>query len=134
MAAVPARNRDDCFARWREDREEEALSSPSAQYVAPGIIGYSTLDGYGNWEPMAVYGSGWFPRVNAGWAPYRDGHWAWIEPGGWTWVDDEPWGFAPFHYGRWAFAEFTDVFRMQDDFAKKVEAEFARMIDAVAGK
>ncbi|MEP7297207.1 MAG: DUF6600 domain-containing protein, partial [Burkholderiales bacterium] len=20
---------------------------------------------------------------------------------GWTWVDDAPWGFAPFHYGRW---------------------------------
>lgn len=35
-------------------------------------------------------------------------------------------------YGRWAFAEFTDVFQMQDDFAKKVEAEFAKMIDAVA--
>ncbi|NWO11880.1 DEAD/DEAH box helicase family protein [Chromohalobacter salexigens] len=33
-------------------------------------------------------------------------------------------------YGRWAFAEFTDVFQMQDDFAKKVEAEFNEMIDA----
>ncbi|MGI8746549.1 MAG: DUF6600 domain-containing protein [Bryobacteraceae bacterium] len=32
----------------------------------------------------------------------RYGHWAWIEPWGWTWVDDAPWGFAPFHYGRWA--------------------------------
>ncbi|OIQ74967.1 hypothetical protein GALL_433710 [mine drainage metagenome] len=31
-------------------------------------------------------------------------------------------------YGRWAFAEFTDVYEMQDDFAKKVEAEFNRMI------
>jgi type III restriction enzyme len=31
-------------------------------------------------------------------------------------------------YGRWAFAEFTDVFQMQDDFAKKVEAEFDKMI------
>ncbi len=31
------------------------------------------------------------------------GHWAWIDPWGWTWVDDAPWGFAPFHYGRWAF-------------------------------
>ena len=30
------------------------------------------------------------------------GHWAWIDPWGWSWVDDEPWGFAPFHYGRWA--------------------------------
>ena len=26
-----------------------------------------------------------------------------IAPWGWTWVDDEPWGYAPFHYGRWAF-------------------------------
>jgi type III restriction enzyme len=31
-------------------------------------------------------------------------------------------------YGRWAFAEFTDVYQMQDDFAKKIEAEFDRMI------
>lgn len=35
-------------------------------------------------------------------------------------------------YGRWAFAEFTDVFEMQDDFAQKVEAEFSKMIEAVA--
>src|SRR4029079_3968935 len=35
-------------------------------------------------------------------------------------------------YGRWAFVEFGDVFQMQDDFAKKVEAEFNKMIDAVA--
>ena len=33
-------------------------------------------------------------------------------------------------YGRWAFAEFTDVFDMQEDFAKRVEEEFGRMIDA----
>lgn len=36
------------------------------------------------------------------------------------------------NYGRWAFAEFTDVFRMQDDFASKVEAEFNKML-ACAG-
>lgn len=35
-------------------------------------------------------------------------------------------------YGRWAFAEFTDVFEMQDDFAQKVEVEFSKMIQAVA--
>jgi len=27
----------------------------------------------------------------------------WVEPWGWTWVEDEDWGFAPFHYGRWVF-------------------------------
>ena len=37
-------------------------------------------------------------------------------------------------YGRWAFAEFTEVFQMQDDFAKKVESEFNKMIEAAAVK
>ena len=31
-------------------------------------------------------------------------------------------------HGRWAFAEFTDVWQMQSDFAKKIEAEFDQMI------
>ena len=34
-------------------------------------------------------------------------------------------------HGRWAFAEFTDVFQMQDDFGRKVAAEFERMVDSV---
>lgn len=33
--------------------------------------------------------------------------------------------------GRWAFAEFTDVFQMQQDFAAKVEKEFEKMIESV---
>ncbi|MHB8392795.1 MAG: hypothetical protein ACYDBH_25000, partial [Acidobacteriaceae bacterium] len=36
-------------------------------------------------------------------------------------------------YGRWAVAEFTDVFEMETDFAKKVAAEFDCMIDAQTG-
>ena len=32
-------------------------------------------------------------------------------------------------FGRWAFAEFTDVFQMQSDFATKVEGLFNTMID-----
>jgi type III restriction enzyme len=32
-------------------------------------------------------------------------------------------------YGRWAFAEFTDVYEMQDDFAGKIEKEFNRIVD-----
>ncbi len=35
-------------------------------------------------------------------------------------------------YGRWAFAEFTDVYAMQSDFAEVVEVEFNNMIAAVA--
>jgi type III restriction enzyme len=33
------------------------------------------------------------------------------------------------HYGRWTFAEFTDVYEMQSDFEAKVEAHFNEMID-----
>lgn len=35
-------------------------------------------------------------------------------------------------YGRWAFAEFTDVFQMEDDFTAKLEAEFDKMIESVS--
>jgi len=37
-------------------------------------------------------------------------------------------------YGRWAFAEFTDVYQIQSDFEARVEAEFNRMIDEVAAE
>ncbi len=35
-------------------------------------------------------------------------------------------------YGRWAFAEFSDVFQMCDDFAKQVESQFNQMIESAA--
>jgi type III restriction enzyme len=35
-------------------------------------------------------------------------------------------------YGRWAFAEFTDAYQIQADFAAKVESEFNKMIDSVS--
>ncbi len=37
-------------------------------------------------------------------------------------------------YGRWAFAEFTEVYRIEADFAAKVEGEFNKMIDAAAAQ
>jgi type III restriction enzyme len=36
-------------------------------------------------------------------------------------------------YGRWAFAEFTEVYQIEADFEKKVEAEFNKMIDQFSG-
>ena len=37
-------------------------------------------------------------------------------------------------FGRWAFAEFTDVYQIQAGFAAKVEAEFKKMIDSASGQ
>ena len=68
------------------------------------MSGVEDLDQYGGWSNDPDYGPVWTPTVIvAGWAPYSFGHWAWVDPWGWTWIDDAPWGFAPFHYGRWAF-------------------------------
>jgi hypothetical protein len=93
----------DEFDRWCGDRDRRYLSSTSRQYVGDYVPGYSDLDEYGRWESAQEYGQVWYPtNVSADWAPYRHGRWAWVEPWGWTWVEEEPWGFAPFHYGRWA--------------------------------
>ncbi len=35
-------------------------------------------------------------------------------------------------HGRWAFAEFTDVYQMETDFEAKLETEFNRLIDGVS--
>ena len=37
-------------------------------------------------------------------------------------------------HGRWAFAEFTDVYQIQSDFAAKVESEFNKMIESVVAQ
>jgi hypothetical protein len=93
----------DDFDQWCRSRDQREERAESARYVSRDVIGYEDLDEYGDWRSVPDYGYVWFPnRVAAGWAPYRFGHWTWIEPWGWTWVEDEPWGFAPFHYGRWA--------------------------------
>ena len=98
-ATAPPR---DAFGQWVAARERQRAQSPAMAYVSPDLPGYAQLDAYGQWSDDAAYGPVWYPAVTAAdWAPYRDGRWVWVNPWGWTWVDDAPWGFAPFHYGRW---------------------------------
>ena len=94
----------DDFDRFCSERDERYARSESSQYVPDDMVGYNDLDGYGEWDNSSDYGNVWYPtRVANDWAPYRDGRWEWINPWGWTWVDNAPWGFAPSHYGRWAY-------------------------------
>lgn len=37
------------------------------------------------------------------------------------------------NYGRWAFAEFCEVYQIESDFEARVEAEFNKMIDNLSG-
>lgn len=94
--------RQDAFGAWAAERNRLEDQSQAARYVPRGVVGYPQLDPYGSWGQDPTYGAVWYPRITVqDWAPYRYGHWAWVQPWGWTWVDDAPWGFAPFHYGRW---------------------------------
>ncbi|MCW5578512.1 MAG: hypothetical protein KIS89_07710, partial [Dokdonella sp.] len=96
--------RADDFDNWVASRQRAYSRSVSRQYVADDMIGAYDLDEYGSWSTARDYGAVWYPtQVAVGWAPYRSGYWSWVGPWGWTWIDNSPWGFAPFHYGRWVY-------------------------------
>jgi hypothetical protein len=64
---------------------------------------YDNLSG-GNWIDVEGYGYGWQPDLavnDTNWRPYADGYWAYTDDG-WTWVSYEDFGWATYHYGRWA--------------------------------
>ncbi len=60
---------------------------------------------YGSWQNDDSYGQVWIPAaavVGDNFVPYgTGGHWVRSEYG-WTWASNWSWGWAPFHYGRWA--------------------------------
>lgn len=67
---------------------------------------HDALAPYGDWVRVEPWGSVWAPRdVGPGWRPYTDGHWVWTSDG-WAWISDYAWGWAPFHYGRWAYDSY----------------------------
>jgi hypothetical protein len=82
------------------DQNEYADTDPSAldDFQQP-------LQPYGTWIDDSTYGTVWQPYpyvVGVDFMPYVSaGHWAW-DYDDWVWVSDYPWGWIPFHYGRWA--------------------------------
>lgn len=67
---------------------------------------YEELEPHGAWIKHQRYGLVWQPKVvrqKADWRPYNDnGRWLATDQG-WYWHSEYPWGWAVFHYGRWAF-------------------------------
>ena len=92
----------DDWDKWNYARTNALLDAVSARHVSPGTYGVSDLDRYGSWRVVDTYGSVWVPTaVQPGWVPYSTGSWTQDPSYGWTWVDTAPWGWAPYHYGRW---------------------------------
>jgi hypothetical protein len=89
---------------WAQRDQQISYSTP--QYVSADVTGYEDMAAYGSWSSDPQYGEVWMPNnVSADWAPYTTGSWSYVGPWGWTWVDSSPWGFAPYHYGRWAHGQ-----------------------------
>lgn len=102
----------DEFDNWATDRDSTIAARLRDAYYDTyydnDIYGADDLNGYGEWIHTASYGYIWRPSQNsinsyADWSPYRYGHWRWVPPYGWTWVNDEPWGWATYHHGRWVY-------------------------------
>jgi hypothetical protein len=92
----------DAWDRWNDARSDRYGESISARYLPSDVYGAEELDRHGHWRIVPTYGAVWIPyAVSVDWAPYSTGYWVWDAYYEWTWVDDAPWGWAPFHYGRW---------------------------------
>jgi hypothetical protein len=92
----------DAWDRWNYERTDGQIDAVSSRYVPDGVYGADQLDQYGSWRVVPTYGAVWIPTgVAPTWVPYSTGRWIFDPFYGWTWVDDAPWGWAPFHYGRW---------------------------------
>jgi hypothetical protein len=95
---------EDEFDHWARSRDAGWSDAATRRYVSPYMTGYEDLDANGQWSSDPEYGPVWTPsRVDPTWSPYSDGRWANVQPWGWTWIDNAPWGYAPFHYGRWVY-------------------------------
>lgn len=72
-------------------------------YLPPNIaMCAGDLDHYGEWVMIPGYGRCWHPYgVDEEWRPYHDGNFVWVGNLGYTWCGNEPWGYAPYHYGTW---------------------------------
>jgi len=86
--------------------QEEPIPQPEGDADVTSFD--ETLSPYGQWVDTGEGpndGRAWRPDpdvVGEDFQPYASGgHWVYSD-WGWTWESDYPWGWAPFHYGRWA--------------------------------
>ncbi len=102
----------DEFDAWSAGRDlivaDKLKRAHYNNYYDDDMYGADDLDAYGEWVHTSQYGWVWKPYASsisgyADWSPYRYGHWEWMPPFGWIWVNDEPWGWATYHHGRWVF-------------------------------
>lgn len=102
----------DEFDEWALERDTTIAARLARadydKYYDRDIYGAEDLSENGEWIYTRKYGYVWKPfrtatSSYADWSPYRYGQWRWVAPYGWTWVNDESWGWATYHHGRWVW-------------------------------
>src|SRR5215831_12710251 len=92
-----------CASGYEQTSVRANVSAPGAEIGMSSF--YDTLSPYGQWVQVAPFGWCWTPYdVPSDWRPYSDGQWQYTNYG-WCWAANEPWGWAPYHYGRWVLDE-----------------------------
>ncbi len=85
----------------RNDSRDEQQQGPSVDDFRSD----PALSSNGEWIDTPEYGTVWRPaNVDANWQPYYAGRWQ-STTAGWAWMSDEPFGWAVYHYGRWAYEQ-----------------------------
>jgi hypothetical protein len=112
-AAPPPAPTDAPVAQADPDGEtgDVAIGADDSQYADtdPSALTdfHGALDPYGSWVDDPTYGTVWTPSpsvVGDDFQPYvSDGSWTYDDYGNYVWASDYDWGWAPFHYGRWAY-------------------------------
>ena len=95
----------DSFDDFNAKRDQTMIAALNASpNLNPDIAGYDNLGAYGQWQDVAGYGQVGFPINRPAGLPTATD----LGPGetataglGWP---HEPWGWAPYHYGRWFYA------------------------------
>ena len=102
----------DDFDEWVSERNDVVASrlekAKYDEYYTDDFYGAEDLNDNGEWINTNEYGYVWRPYRNVtnrydDWSPYRYGQWRLLPYYGWTWVNDEPWGWATYHHGRWVY-------------------------------
>lgn len=98
------RNTSQAPARPSSDSVDSSADEARATQEDSYDVFYDRLQSDGQWFNDESYGYVWQPNIASSdqrWRPYSEGRWAYTDRG-WTWVSNEKFGWATYHYGRWA--------------------------------
>jgi hypothetical protein len=96
----------DGWERWNRRRDRRlAEYADGGRHLPRELQEYAyDFDAHGRWVHVAAHGYVWTPTLSVGisWAPYRHGTWRLVRDN-YVWVSYEPWGWVPYHFGRWVY-------------------------------